>query len=388
MLSSDSTTQSKLEEHEAAIVKDTAALGKLVNEHTLAKDALDKFNQEMDKHKEKLKELGHEYDIYQQKIDNAKQALDTAKQAEQSYNDQINQQFSTLPDITDTTTVTDFTQSLSDQTINTQTFIDALNQLRDQFHLSDDLYKELLAKGPAVLPFVEQLVSGGQAAVDEINTLTGTLDAEAKQLGDEASKSLYQAGVDSAQGLLDGLQSKQDAIKKQMEELANIIAKAIRKALKVKSPSQVMHEIGEYIGQGLIDGMKAMEDDVDKQGSALVDKMNSYIKMINDAFANQTNLSPTIKPVLDLTGVQKDASQLGAIFTTKPISVGSALSQAKNASLGYEANKVAIQVPEVQPTSTPSLTFIQNNTSPKALSAAEIYRQTNNQISQAKGALK
>ena len=33
-------------------------------------------------------------------------------------------------------------------------------------------------------------------------------------------------------------------------------------------------------------------------------------------------------------------------------------------------------------------TFIQNNTSPKALSEATIYRQTKNQISTAKGALK
>jgi hypothetical protein len=30
---------------------------------------------------------------------------------------------------------------------------------------------------------------------------------------------------------------------------------------------------------------------------------------------------------------------------------------------------------------------VQNNTSPKALSSAELYRQTNNQLSRAKGAL-
>ena len=38
-------------------------------------------------------------------------------------------------------------------------------------------------------------------------------------------------------------------------------------------------------------------------------------------------------------------------------------------------------------TSETSITLIQNNTSPKALSTAEIYRQTNNQLSIAKGAL-
>lgn len=376
------------EEHEAALKKDTAALQINIEEHDKAKAALAAFNEEMDRHKQKLKDLGHEYDIYQQKIDNAKQALDNAKQTEQQYNDQINQQFSGLPDITNTTTVADYTQNLSDQVNNTQSFIDDINKLRDQFHISDDLYKELLSKGPAILPFVEELLSGGQAAVDQLNTLTTELDAEAKSMGDTASKSLYQAGVDSAQGLLDGLKAKQDDIKKQMEKIADIIAKAIRKALKVKSPSQVMHEIGEYVGMGLIEGMQAMEADIDKQGKALVDKMNSYIKQINDAFANQQNLSPTIKPVLDLSGVQQDASKLGGIFATKPISVDGVLSKATNVAIGYEANKAAAQTSSADtPVTQPSLTFVQNNTSPKALSAAEIYRQTNNQISQAKGAL-
>jgi hypothetical protein len=376
-------------DHEQAIKDDTAALAQATDEHTRAKLAIDEFNTEMDKHKARLIDLGKEYDRYTKKIDDAKQALQNAIQEEQQYRDQITQQYSTLPDIQSDTSVADYTNTLQDQVNNTQTFIDDLNALREQFGLSDDLYKQLLAKGPAILPFVEQLLAGGQAAVDQLNTLTAQLDAEAKNLGNTASKSLYQAGVDAAQGLLDGLESKRDAIEKKMQRIADIIAKAIRKALKIKSPSEVMHDIGEYTIQGLADGMASMESEIDKQGKRLVDKMNSYIQQINDALVRSETLTPTITPVLDLSGLQKNASQIGNIVAT-PIAVSSTFASASRAALGVQQNAAAaVAAATASPITSPlrELTFIQNNTSPKALSAGEIYRQTKNQISQAKGAL-
>jgi len=375
-------------DHEQAIKDDTAALEHATAVHQLAKDAFDQFNAKMDTHKAKLIELSKEYDEYTAKINAAEQALQQQISTEQNYNDQIVQQYSSLPDISADTSVEDYTNTLSDQVDNTQKFIDDLNTLRDQFSLSDDMYKELLAKGPAILPFVEQLLSGGQAAVDTLNNLTAQLDTEAKTLGDTASKSLYQAGVDAAQGLLDGLKKDQNRIEKQMEHIAEVIAKAIRKALKIKSPSQVMLEIGQYVGQGLVDGMHSMEGDIDKQGNKLVQKMNAYIKQLTDMLAQAEAITPTITPVLDLSKVQKDAAKISSIVAS-PITVSTAYSSASQAAAGVNANRAGVASVDVKPVGTVvrDVTFIQNNTSPKALSSAEIYRNTNNQISQAKGAL-
>lgn len=375
-------------EHKKAIEDDTAALEHATTAHQLAKDAFDKFNSAMDAHKDKLIALGKQYDEYTTKIDAAKQALDAAIQTEQQYNDQIVQQYSDLPDISADTSVEDYTNTLSDQVDNTQKFTDDLSKLREQFHLSDELYKELLSKGPAILPFVEQLLAGGQAAVDQLNKLTDELDAEAKTLGTTASKSLYQAGVDAAQGLLDGLEAKRDKIEKKMQHIADIIAKEIRKALKIKSPSQIMHEIGQMVGQGLVDGMASMEGGIDKQGKKLVDKMNSYIKQINALLAQAEAMTPKITPVLDLSGVKKAAGDIPKIVAN-PISVGSTFANASQAALGVNANVAALASSTATPASSTvrDITFVQNNTSPKALSTAEIYRNTNNQISKAKGAL-
>lgn len=374
-------------DHEQAIKDDTAALEKATLQYQISKDAFDTFNQKMDAHKEKLIELGKQYDKYTTKINTAEQALQSAISTEQNYNDQIVQQYSDLPDISADTSVTDYTDELSDQVDNTQKFIDDLNTLRDQFGLSDELYKELLAKGPAILPFVDQLVAGGQAAVDQLNTLTAQLDTEAKTLGTTASKSLYQAGVDAAQGLLDGLESKRDKIEKKMEHIANIIAKAIRKALKIKSPSQIMAEIGQFVVQGLVDGMSSMEGDIDKQGNKLIKKMNDYIQQLNNLLKQAEAISPRITPVLDLSQVQKDAARISSVVAAKPISVNGAFSTASQAAAGVQNVRSIVDAIQERPTSTQPITFIQNNTSPKALSSADIYRQTNNQISLAKGAL-
>jgi len=66
--------------------------------------------------------------------------------------------------------------------------------------------------------------------------------------------------------------------------------------------------------------------------------------------------------------------------------VHSAYSKAMNASAGYEANLENFPG-GISPESSPNMSFVQNNYSPKALSTAEIYRNTNRQIAKVKGAL-
>ena len=47
-----------------------------------------------------------------------------------------------------------------------------------------------------------------------------------------------------------GLASQQSALAKQMATLANAMVTAIKRALKIKSPSQVFERVGVYSGPG------------------------------------------------------------------------------------------------------------------------------------------
>jgi hypothetical protein len=116
-----------------------------------------------------------------------------------------------------------------------------------------------------------------------------------------------------------------------------------------------------------------------------VDSLKKSISGFSDLITGPVDIRPVIAPVLDLSSVKKDAGQIGTMLGRSPISVDG--SYAKAAAIANARMAAEEALADIRGTETPSMTFIQNNTSPKALSSAELYRQTNNQLSRAKGAL-
>jgi len=94
-----------------------------------------------------------------------------------------------------------------------------------------------------------------------------------------------------------------------------------------------------------------------------------------------------ITPVLDLSKVQKDAKTIGSVLGTKPIEADVSYSSAKTISGATTEARERVNA-QVEQTQKPTVEFTQNNYSPKALSAIEIYRNTRNQLSLAKEAIK
>jgi len=104
------------------------------------------------------------------------------------------------------------------------------------------------------------------------------------------------------------------------------------------------------------------------------------------AVAAEVDVDPTIRPVLDLTAIKADANQIGSLLGGKTISVGATVASARSAAAGHAANQLPYE--EGRLGGAASVIFNQYNTSPEPLSEEKIYRNTRNQISTAKGALK
>jgi phage-related protein len=82
------------------------------------------------------------------------------------------------------------------------------------------------------------------------------LSSAANSLASSAANQLYGAGVNAAQGLVNGLKSQQALITKQMDVIAASMVKAIKKALGIHSPSRVMRDqVGSQIVAGLVSGI-------------------------------------------------------------------------------------------------------------------------------------
>jgi len=174
-----------------------------------------------------------------------------------------------------------------------------------------------------------------------------------------------------------------------MDIIADAMVRAIKKKLGIKSPSTVMAEVGEYSAEGVAKGLSEMSGIVAKAaegtGRTAVDSLRKSMAGFSDLITGPIDIQPRVTPVLDLSSIKKNAGKIGTVLGNRPISVDSAYSKALTIANARLATQEAMDAQAS--TASRSVTFNQYNNSPKALSAATIYRQTNNQISKAKGAL-
>lgn len=164
---------------------------------------------------------------------------------------------------------------------------DAITQLKAKLQAAKDFVagiKELLAKGfnkdqvaalagagvDSAGAAVKGLLSASSDDVKTFNDLMNQFNGIALSGGGTVAESLYGAGVRAARGLVDGLQKEMPNIQKQMDAIATSMISAIKKALGIKSPSQVFHSLGQMIGRGLIRGMLSTMSDINKTSANLI----------------------------------------------------------------------------------------------------------------------
>lgn len=105
------------------------------------------------------------------------------------------------------------------------------------------------------LDAANELLAGGKDAVSQVASLQKQLTAASDSLGTSTSKDLYQAGVNAAQGLVDGLNKQEKALTAAMDKLGDSLVKSIKHKLDIHSPSRVMDELGGFVGLGFAQGI-------------------------------------------------------------------------------------------------------------------------------------
>jgi len=153
---------------------------------------------------------------------------------------------------------------------------------------------------------------------------------------------------------------------------------------KIGSPSKVMINLGKNIMLGMAKGLEDNSSRVDKtleeSGKSSVKTMQTAFSKIPDVMNDMVDFQPTITPVLDISRVQKDAAVLGSLMPSPVLTPTTSTDQAATIS---DQQKTAVETASVAQAST-TVNFHQNNYSPDPLPPGEIYRQTKNQLSQAK----
>jgi hypothetical protein len=222
-----------------------------------------------------------------------------------------------------------------------------------------------------------RLVNVGFNAV--INFINGLADAIRKH-----SPRLRAAGRNLAgaiiEGMLGGLGDGAEKLYKKAKHIAGHTLHIMSHPWEAFSPSRVMQRLGKNIVLGLATGIDKHAPTAYKSAQSLTDSLKDSMLGSHIALDNMKLTQPVIAPVLDLSRVKKEAPKIGDMMAIDPLlPIASTAHAAAIAKLTPKSVVLTgAQVP------TTSVKFEQHNHSPDPLSNIEIYRQTNNQISQIK----
>ena len=203
----------------------------------------------------------------------------------------------------------------------------------------------------------------------------------------------YSAGSYLVDGFAAGISDNAYKAAAKARAMARQASQAAEAELGEKSPSKVFYRIGDYAVIGFVnafvDGVRAVTKSsrtlAGSSVSAITETMNGLGSMINTSL----DLTPVVKPRLDLSDLQKDSGRIASLFNgglirTKELA-GTVYSTDRIRQTRSEVSAGSVNDSSRQPKQV-NQTFNQYNTSPKALSRTEIYRQTKNLFSMAKGA--
>lgn len=168
---------------------------------------------------------------------------------------------------------------------------------------------------------IKKVASDYQA---ELNTAFKSLPAQLEALGNEAMK-----------GFVNGLTKNTDYMDNNVKLFVQGMVNQFKSLLKIASPSKVMFALGEYTGEGFADGLSSLTDYVKKAVGQIVDAASSPL---GDFSSNISGIKTAVNNGL----------APGAVTTGNVVN---------------------------------NYNLVQNNTSPKALTALETYRARRQQIS-------
>lgn len=223
-------------------------------------------------------------------------------------------------------------------------------------HILQTLWQSLVRLGAAML----QLLLSPFRALKRL--IFGELD-------------LSEAGGNMVQGLVNGVRNRIANAVESARGLGSMVINGFKSVLGIHSPSTVFYEFGYFLAKGLADGMddqETIQGGVDNMKDALMRAMDE----IEDNF--NSDISPTITPVVNLDQAKRDMDALN-----RSIPITNTYSEAAKAST--EADTAAdAKAASGGVTTINNIEYVQNNTSPQALSTYEIYRNTQKQLADLK----
>jgi hypothetical protein len=244
------------------------------------------------------------------------------------------------------------------------------------------------------------LINGMQSKKNNIKAMAKSLSDAAVEGSISGFRSngieygrMIEVGEYAAQGLAQGITNKINEVAEAAIQAAMMAVSMAMQALGESSPSKVFRNIGEYVSigfaLGITDELDTIGDASETAAMKSVNTVSDIVGAITDILGDD-DIQPTITPVMDLSNINSGVDYISKAFDdqiqlatyNQAIAANDAFTNARqNSKSDKESNK------SDKESVVNNYNFVQNNTSPKALSRIEIYRQTKNQFTRFKEAM-
>ena len=179
--------------------------------------------------------------------------------------------------------------------------------------------------------------------ISAINSKAGAVSSAASRIANAARNplsrvNLYQYGVNAGAGFANGLGSQYGRVYNAAANLANAASNAVRRNLRIHSPSRVMMELAGYTVQGFVDPIEDGQQSAFNAASGLANGALEGVKSLAGQFGSIVDsefaYSPSITPVLDWSQMGEDQRLPGVLGSVNSSYIPGATSLASIAVTG------------------------------------------------------
>ena len=124
--------------------------------------------------------------------------------------------------------------------------------------------------------------------------------------------SFCSAGSYVASGLVKGIGDSISSVAAQAAKLAKSAVDSAKALLGIHSPSRVFAWMGRMVAEGFTNSMDASSDAVRRSGLTMAQAAVNGFNSVDLSFG--TDLDPTIRPVMDLSTIKRQTSQMSSLI--------------------------------------------------------------------------
>lgn len=184
--------------------------------------------------------------------------------------------------------------------------------------LSENTWRIVQAAWDFVIDMINGLADSVSTNLPRVSeAMWNLVDACVEALG-ECVDDFLSCGGDIVQGIIDGITGGLSDIWQAGKNLGKKLYNSVCDFFDINSPSRVMMGVGKFVNEGLGRGISDNYGIVTKRGRELG---KTTMKSVQDALEKSSKnidtsigLSPTIKPVLDLSNVQNGSRNISSMF--------------------------------------------------------------------------